>query len=187
MIAAGLAAKFAWDEAGAAWRQVEINRKEIEVIRDAAQKELRAYLYLAPHDFLAPDPDKPIEIILRVQNAGQTPAYNIFYKDEVGIFYKPQQLDEIKRFSFEETKTADPQIAFLPAEKKIRLPRQFKRNVLDDVLISKTGFVYVYGTIYYYDIYADRWWTTFCFIFTREGYFQDCHTGNDASTEPNEP
>ncbi|MEP6343483.1 MAG: hypothetical protein ABJ275_09220 [Maricaulaceae bacterium] len=157
--------------ANAANDTLDVARKNLNLSRDTAQKELRAYLSvekvatdgkLQAQGIMRPAaPERPnfspVDVIISFKNTGKTPANNVhccFQWDivEKGSGSWTMEIDEEKSQSLGSIGPSMTKFS------KISIKRgdDIEWHHLQDGLVSGKDILYVYGKILYDDIYGDK-------------------------------
>lgn len=148
--AAGFAAWFAW--------------QQVEVARDTARKELRAYLFVELAESISREFEQFDRARLRFNNGGQTPAYRLAC--DVRIFPAHPKVGESWTWTFDPRDNLTCRIGVL-AETASRFFDADDPITTDD-LIEGERHLFVVGVIYYDDIYREPHWITFCMQWSRD-------------------
>ncbi len=134
-----------------------------EIARDTAKRELRAYISVTAKHINSFDVRSVATIKVAPVNHGQTPAYKSYIVGSVDVF--PFQIP--RNFDFPPVSKDDNQQKFdiypnvSSLSTIISAKRTFSQPEIGDI-ISGNKSIYVYGTIYYIDIFGDERFTCFC-------------------------
>lgn len=167
------------DAADAARDTLDVARKTLNLSRDTAQKELRAYLSvekvitdskLQAQGIMRPAaPERPnfspIDVLITVKNTGQTPANNVRFCIQCDIVEKDSgwtlELEEEKSRSLG---SIGPSMSKF-SKRSVKRGDDLEWHNLQDGLVSGKDTLYVYGKIWYDDIYGDEHQTSLmCYL-----------------------
>ena len=179
------AANYAGDMVVEAKATTEAANKSIEVTRDSAERQSRAYMHpsgpkLTMHE------DGKISLFVKFQNYGQTPAYEVIVR--ISLTVTPLPLDEKK---LAEAATDQPMEASQgtigPGQEitsDLEPPFTLTPKYRDDIATNKAG-IFLHGEIKYRDAFNEPRITHYCAIYTGpwggEQGFRICPEGNDAT------
>lgn len=157
LFAAAFAVIYSKSESDAAWKQVDI-------ARDTARKELRAYLFIELAENISRESEQFERVRLRFNNGGQTPAYRLAC--DVRAFTEHPKVGESWTWTFPQRNNLMCRIGVLAKTAS----RFFKTDgpITTDGLIEGERHLFVVGVIYYDDIYAKPHWITFCMQWSRD-------------------
>ena len=141
-------------------------KQTINVMKDTAERQLRAYVSGMPFHISSFDESHYAFVRFRITNEGQTPAYNMTHSAEIVLC--PHPIPDAFIFPSNLTATSFPVVLFphVPLE-GIKGARIF---TVDEIAGIRNGTmrIYMYGRIDYRDAFHDKRtrWTTFRFSLT---------------------
>ena len=153
-------------------KQIEIAQASVKAIQKQMRQDQRAWLQLGlleDESTTTYEPDKPMEIPLKIVNVGKTPALRLVYAAEVEIVPK-DQAPTLKYSYFHGTNGMvyrDKSI-HLTAQTNATNRKQERSDVRPlgrkDYADLSTGRAYVvyFGKVDYWDIFGVKHWTHFC-------------------------
>jgi hypothetical protein len=173
--------------AGCAYQQA---KRQADISDDQERRSLRAYVIMPfvedekhPPNHLLINRDGTVEGWQAAKNVGQTPAYNI--ANYIAIRSLPRPLPLV--FSFPTQKHYNqPSIEQQSTEFWNIYSRDF--NVLAEAaeLKSWRKAIYLYGTIFYDDVFGHHHWSNYCYYFLPDAWVTtDCDTHNDSDDSEN--
>ncbi len=165
---AGIAARFAW--------------QQVEVARDTARKQLRAYLFVELAESISREFEQFNRARLRFNNSGPTPAYRLAC--DVKIFPERPKVGESWEWTFPRRDDLTCRVGVL-AETASRFFKAKDPITIDD-LIEGEHHLFVVGVIYYDDIYREPHWVTFCMQWSRDNLTPDGTTYCNVYNETDE-
>jgi len=133
------------------------------IMRETSIKQLRAYITVSAgplEQFVA---DKPVVTMIMLDNMGATPARDMFHISgfatstaEAGVSFE--------RLNWRKARKITNKTFIIPKASKIRKesPESLPREQFDRVMVAKDRLVFVYGTIFYRDIFGYHRTTRFC-------------------------
>ena len=169
------------DTAASAARSAE---SSVEIMRDTAQRQLRAYMSIETSKIEFPDPGRP-KATINYRNAGQTPAYDVQIWIHQWIACYPMGC-ELPR----------PPDDFVMAKSLlgpgayqtmvIEAPEPIAREPYLDLVGTAEGTVYVYGEIRYKDVFGHSHFYKYKFMYGGSepnipGMLKPCMDGNESS------
>lgn len=153
--------------------------KQINLARDTAFRELRAYVYAAPGPVFHIDGEAPLQGYVVIGNSGQTFAQKVIRKVGMRVLGAtvPEKVEDLGRMDREEGV-----MVISPREKHavIRNRDRLTPEEVAKIWRSDQGAkrIYVFGTITYEDIYGKRHHTDFCHMyFGKEHWLYDSGPG----------
>jgi hypothetical protein len=136
----------------AAYCQVCYTGKTVEVMKNASEKELRAYVAITKLDFTSTN-----QLILTIKNAGKTPAFDVNTHSNSHFVAQSETLPdnfEFKDYPSTQQNIAPSQIILLPQERK-PITTDFNNGFIENFQGGKQK-AFVYGWIFYKDIYNKK-------------------------------
>ena len=159
---------------------------QILLDRIASEHELSAYIWIEVDKVpIYNEGDKSWTFSYTLKNMGQTPARQVIIYRDYDIKPEDWEAPSVEIQSHKETFERSDFVAYLPRE--IPLPSttvkffvhdQPYANVADDV-INSGSWLYMFGTIWFIDVYDKRRWLTYCFRYTGGKPVERCERGND--------
>jgi hypothetical protein len=134
----------------------------IEVSRDTARRQLRAYVAGIP-DFMFAFSDSSLpRTRFKLHNSGTTPAHRLRHRTEIEIL--PNPVEAGMSLPAPSGNFSDPMVLFPNTN---FTGNKTRAKVFDTGEISRirngTASIYVYGEIEYFDIFENRQTSSFCF------------------------
>jgi hypothetical protein len=151
----------------------------IIVMRQTAQRQLRAYLHVTAPDLLVTQNNDCIQITLSVKNTGATPAFGLTHwlnvecnTDKLRTSFPPRPFDTTP--------------LYLPPSVDIHLATNWHTMWRTDLLFNRGDdiheYVYVWGEIRYTDAFYIGRYVKFRIIINSEGNsLEYCQEGNEAN------
>jgi hypothetical protein len=139
----------------------------VEIVRDSAQRELRAYLtvHAGTIDLQINTMNRRFEAHPLVHNSGQTPAYNVRFRIGFGMLPLPLPPTMDLFLGPDDPNTGDR--FTLPSKGNHNLfvsaPRMYSDEEVRQVNALDGNALYVYGQIAYEDIFRREWRTNFSY------------------------
>jgi hypothetical protein len=158
-------------------------RDTVEIMKDTAQKELRAYVFLSSASRIKKKEDGKLWLKVVFKNFGQTPAYACSHWASEAVPSNPQRLDVFPR-----PPRGMPQSVYtLPPGSQIEIwePGTEIKPLSEGDIRSGLNALYLYGEIRYKDAFGNDQTAKFRFMCTGEAYdegrFIACESGNEAT------
>ncbi len=169
--------------AQAAMKAAEAAEDNTRAMREIAQRELRAYVGVVgiSQGF------NENTVRLALQNTGKTPAYNVESENQ-GYFITDRGSPIDPNFQFPSNLPPNESTTVLYPSGGFTVPMNVGKAVLDQGYKGEKS-VYLYGTIFYKDVFGTTHKSNFCYVYVVEkrddgivlgiGYAM-CKTHNDA-------
>jgi hypothetical protein len=142
--------------ADAAVAAVDKAKSTLEVTRDIGSRQLRAYVGTSRVYFRDFTPDRPISVVVEIQNFGQTPAYN--YHTNLWLEVRPHP--EAGTFHTKEIALTIGGETLMPGNRSIVICK-FPHPKMDEIITAIQNAqmaLYLLGTIRYRDAFGhDRY------------------------------
>ena len=143
------------------WQAVSLKRT-IRVMRDTADRQLRAYVAGIPNFMFAFSERSLPRAKFRLANSGVTPAHRLRHRTEIEIL--PNPVEAGMSLPTPSGNLSDPMVLFPNTD---FAGTKTRAKVFDASEISRirngAASIYVYGEIEYFDIFEKRRTTSFCF------------------------
>jgi hypothetical protein len=138
-----------------------------------SRNQIRAYMVAIPGEFIDYNPKTKtmFELIAHYQNAGQTPAFDVYTVCSNGVLEFPlpdkYDFDEILEIHEREPGGLKPSVQTIGAGQTGMIapgpiPIQYNSNVIADIKACRGLALYIWGKITYRDIFKSRHTTRFC-------------------------
>jgi len=164
---AKIAADAAKQSADAAKLQAETARDTLKTMQDTAERQLRAYLIVAPSLLIRISPNEKLQFVFTQINSGDTPGFNATHSGVMLLTDHPLP----ENSPFPELPPERPSrtglAPKLPFNGSIVATRQFTQDELITILEGQTvgKRLYFFGHIDYTDAFGKEHWNRFCYSF----------------------
>lgn len=168
-------------QANAAEQTVVNARQNTKIAEISARISNRAYLSIAGVTPTALLPGKKFEATVQFVNVGKTPAYQVHhvkgYKLGGTGIYEHEINEAKKREEFRDFAMG----MSIPSSFIIETENPITQEESDEIMKGKKAW-YVFGRITYTDIFREKHFTRYCFVFIpSKGTFESYHRYNDAN------
>lgn len=144
------------EAAMAAWSASGVAEKTAQIMKETAERQLRAYVSAEARSLLSFDTRTPIRITVALQNAGQTPAHKMQFAGSVVIMDHPYKKGTTFDVSFEAE--GDVSKTVLHPGKEFMAQAVAKHTVPDEAIVairSGTKYrLYAGGVVSYKDAFG---------------------------------
>jgi len=156
----------------------------VNIMRDTAARQLRAYIAIDRAWIEFPEPGVP-KVTVTIKNAGQTPAHNLRHWIHQWIERYPLSIE-----------LPEPPDGFVMSssilgsgathEMQILHPQQIIKPCCIHEIGTPEGTIYVYGAVTYQDVFGNEHFMKYRLMHggsnqARPGYLSPCEAGNEAS------
>lgn len=148
---------------GALAYSLYLTRQSLEVTRDTARKQLRAYIWGNTNHIEGLKAGSPISVAFQIKNDGETPAHKVSHGGLIDILPYPLPSNH----SFPTLSPANSSVSSVHKGQDLKGWAQSKRvfqqsEINASMQIGGNYRVYVFGLIKYEDIFNDAQHTKFC-------------------------
>lgn len=158
-----------------AQRSANAAEASVQVTRDSAQRQLRAYINVTDANVQFDPENFIIHIYIEIKNTGQTPAKNMRHSGAHSIGAKPE-------FFTPASKTSDPTI---DVGSNVKMNFSDKTNIVSRArfngVFQKSIPFYAFGAIYYNDVFGTRHLTKYRLYLDDENRLLPCAEGNEST------
>ncbi|MWV13566.1 hypothetical protein F3I62_15800 [Pseudomonas sp. R-28-1W-6] len=156
----------------------------VNIMRDTAARQLRAYIAVERAWIEFPEPGIP-KVTVIVKNAGQTPAHNLRHWIHQWIERYPLSI-ELPEPPEDFVMSSSILGSGATHEMQITHPQQIINPCCIHEIGTPEGTIYVYGAVTYQDIYGNEHFMKYRLMHggstqARPGYLSPCEAGNEAS------
>ena len=155
----------------------------VEIMRDTAQRQLRAYITVETAKIEFPEPGRPRSTV-NYRNAGQTPAHDVQIWIHQWIACYPMGCElphPPEDFVMAKALLGSGSFNTMVTE----APQPLAKDQFLDLIGTAEGTIYVYGEIRYKDVFGHGHYCKYKFMYggsepTRAGTLKPCPDGNEA-------
>jgi hypothetical protein len=157
--------------AKAAKEAADATRDSVNLAKDTAERQLRAYVYVLPPPQGIPNAvaDGLQRAVVAVRNSGQTPAYQMQFRGNFGFGPYPAPTNPTFREGpYGGAMVLNPATE-LTTGAVISTEEKFSQADLDSIVDGKTRRLYIFGSVIYKDAFGKDRVTEFCFAYYGKG------------------
>lgn len=171
------------------YQQNRISEKTTEIADQTLKISNRAYVHIVEFSNNKVDDINDLEISYRIENTGNTPAYNVLIYSDFSI--REKEPEKIHTVDLSEPRDGNI-IAGRGAAKTllVNFRQKFGRSINEEELakIKNGSFLYFLGVITYIDIFDKKHCIKFCAYYDIERkIISRCLTGNEQCTDDEYP
>jgi len=159
-----------------------VAQNTLVVMKDTAQRQLRAYISITAAEIEFPEPGRP-KSTLTFKNAGQTPAHNVqIWIHQWAAAYPLNVALPTPPRDFEMAKNTLGAGAYF--HMRSEAPRPIFNGPYLDLVGTSQGTIYVYGEISYFDVFGQKHVQEYRLMYGGNelvvpGALKPCESGND--------